>query len=313
MKLSAHELTSLTRQTGRWRIDHHALVSPLLGATLTFTIEKSSQLTVLVHNHANPLSPSQYFTVQVDNGPWHRWPASRGKWTLPLTTSRHQVTIMTGGNCDLDDVWGGQQIFAIQGLDVDSGSQLQPIFHDQHVLILGDSITAGCWVAGKHASVDYRPESNYVGVAQKMLPTVEFQRVAYSAAGVLRPGTGNVPVAIDWLDHFDAHQLVSPQHYDLVIVALGVNDQRFSQQQFSTAYQNYIHAVLHRYQTDIALMVPFLQTFKDNIQQLGQQLAIPVINTANWCHHTVDGLHPDQQGSLEAGHHFAQVIQQLLQ
>ena len=55
-----------------------------------------------------------------------------------------------------------------------------------------------------------RQEQNFVGLAQDKID-VDLARVAYSAAGVLRPATGGVPVAIDWLDHFNA-QTPWPPH-----------------------------------------------------------------------------------------------------
>ncbi len=66
---------------------------------------------------------------------------------------------MTGGNCDLDDVWNLQQDFSLDSLEIDSKGQMIPFQRSANVLILGDSITAGCWVNGKHASVIYRPET----------------------------------------------------------------------------------------------------------------------------------------------------------
>lgn len=313
MKLSASDLVKKAHLTGRWRISQQSLISPLLGASLNFEVEHTSQIIINVSNQANLLSPSQYFTARVDNDPWHRWPASQENNQLTLSTDRHHITIMTGGNSDLDDVWWQQQDFKVNSVILDDGAKLWQTIPDKKVLILGDSITAGCWVNGKHASVDYRPESNYVSVAQDLLTNVELQRVAYSAAGVLRPGTGNVPVARQWLSHFDALHTIEPDHYDLVIIALGVNDRRFPQKEFSEQYTRYLQAVIARYQTKIALMVPFLQSFKECIQNIGKQRSIPVITTDGWCQHTVDGLHPDSQGSVEAGQHFAQAIQQLVQ
>lgn len=313
MRLSAPELMHQARLAGRWRLDGQSLISPLLGSSISFSVVNTSLLTVDVSNHANSLSPSQYFTVQVDNDPWLRWPAATRKWQLRISPVAHHITIMTGGNSDRDDVWFRQQDFCVNAIEIDTGARIKPIGPSKSILILGDSITAGCWVNGKHPSIDYRPESNYVGIAQSFFPDIELQRVAYYAAGVIRLGAGNVPRAIQWLDHFDASHSIKPRSYDLVVIALGVNDRRFSVERFYPAYQEYVNAVVARYQCPVALMVPFLQSFKNCIQEIGQQQSIPVINTERWCLYTVDGLHPDQQGSNEAGRHFAQVIKQLLQ
>ena len=313
MKLTSDDIQKVAHLTGRWRSVSYTLQSPLLGSTIQFRIHNTKQITIFTTNHANALSPSQYWTCRIDDGPWYRWPARWQEVTLNVSPRAHQVIIMTGGNCDLDNVWSLQEDFVLNALEVDDGAVITPLKRATNVLILGDSITAGCWVRGKHASVDYRPESNYVGVAQQLLPDIELQRVAYSAAGVLRPGTGNVPVAQEWLTKFDADHYIPAGKYHLVVIALGVNDRRFSNGQFTTAYSEYVRAVQQRYHCAVALMVPFLQSFKNSIYTVGRHFQIPVISTTNWCHHTTDGLHPDQEGSQEAGHHFAETVRQLLQ
>lgn len=313
MKLSADDLFKQTHQMGRWFINQGQLMSPLLGATLCFTVRETTQLTIQTVNHAHPLSPSQFFACRVDEGTWQRWPASQREITLQLTSANHRITIMTAGNCDLDDVWFQEQDFAISGLVVDDGATIRPFKRSRKVLVLGDSITAGCWVRGKHASVDYRPESNYFGIANDLLPQWELHRVAYSAAGVIRPGTGNVPPAGQWLVNLDAQRKAPASNFDLVVIALGVNDRRYPQVEFEMAYRKYVRNVQKRYHCPVALMVPFLQSFKDSISAIGRDLQIPVIPTAGWCQHTTDGLHPDQKGSVEAGHHFAQALRQLVQ
>ncbi|WP_295728798.1 GDSL-type esterase/lipase family protein [uncultured Limosilactobacillus sp.] len=313
MKLSPQEILTAVQPTGRWFVHKQSLMTPLLGASLNFTIENCQNLMIHTVNNANPLSPSQIFTCRVDNGPWQRWPATNHKFQLSLSPANHQVSIMTGGNCDLDNVWTQNQCFTITGIIVNDQAIIKPLTKNQQILVLGDSITAGCWVNGKHASVDYRPESNYLAVAQDQLPKIEIHRIAYSAAGVLRPGTGSVPAALSWLNHTN-HKLIAPaKHFDWVLIALGVNDRRFSAQRFYKAYLNYVRAVQNRYQCPVALMIPFLQSFSSEITQIGKTMNIPVITTKHWCPSTIDGLHPDSFGSLAAGQHFAQAIRQLVQ
>lgn len=313
MKLSPREILRLTHPSGRWFVHDQTLMSPLLGASLNFSINHCHTLTIETVNNAHSLSPSQYFTCRVDDGPWQRWPASDGKFNITMFPHCHQISIMTGGNCDLDDVWTQNQCFTITGITIDDQIIIQPVTKDRQILVLGDPITAGCWVNGKHASVDYRPESNYVAVAQDLLPNIEIQRVAYSAAGVLRPGTDGVPNAIGWLNQLNDRLTAPVQNFDWVVIALGVNDRRFSSHEFQKAYLAYVHAVQGRYQCAIALMVPFLQSFADEITQIGQTMQLPVIVTENWCPETIDGLHPNLHGSRIAGQHFAQAIQQLVQ
>ena len=177
--------------------------------------------------------------------------------------------------------------------------------------IYGDSITAGCWVNGYGASSDYRPEQNFVGLAQDKID-VDLARVAYSAAGVLRPATGGVPVAIDWLDHFNAQAPWPPHPVSLSVINLGVNDRRFSEADFATAYEQYVTALLKRQTSPVALMIPFAQSMANVIRATAQHHQLPVIETAGWCASFTDGLHPDLTGAQQAAPRFAKALTRLL-
>lgn len=314
--LDARKIQQYTYLVGRWQIinwlNSTALYTTSLGSALRFSVRGTKRIVLTTSNNANPLSPSQYYAYRIDDQEWRRWPAKQNQLSITVSPLNHQINIMTGGNCDLDDVWFQKQGFSIQQLSIDDHATIEPLKREQQVLILGDSITAGCWVNGKHASVDYRPETNYVGIAQDLLSNIELHRVAYSAAGVLRPATGNVPVAKKWLDHLNFNISVSPKKYDLVVIALGVNDRRFPTSDFISAYQNYVNQVHRRYQCPVALMIPFLQSYRSEIIAIAQKTQCEWIDTKNWCPSTVDGLHPDQKGSDEAGKHFAVAISKLL-
>ena len=306
------QLLPLVQRTGRWTIkqdgDEPVLYTTNLGSYLRCRVAGTSRLTLNVADHHSPLGPGQVYAIRVDGQQWQRFGAQPGKIRLALTPGPHIVEIMTAGNTDLDSVWSGNQGFAIRSLTVDDDSTLTTTPARPVIDFIGDSITAGCWVAGRHAALDYRPESNYAAVCADLLGA-DSVRIAYSAGGVLRPATGGVPVASTFLRQIDRVTSWIPNHPQLVVVNLGVNDRRYPLPRFVRAYDQFIHQVITTFpDSPIDLLVPFSQHFRGQITAIGHQHGLRVIDTAGWCPSYTDGLHPDQAGTTSAGHHLAQAI-----
>ena len=306
------QLLNPAQQTGRWVVrdidNDQVLYTTNLGSYLRCRITGSHQLTLTVANHHSDLGPGQVYALRVDGNLWRRFPARQEKITVPLTPAPHIIEIMAAGNTDLDEVWTGKQGFAIRSLAVDDAGILTAAPTRPVIDFIGDSITAGCWVAGRHAAADYRPESNYAATCADLI-NADSVRIAYSAGGVLRPATGGVPVASKFLRWIDRDTPWMPNHPQLVVVNLGVNDRRYPVNQFVTAYGRFIRQVTTTFPaTPIVLMIPFSQHFKNEITTIGHRHQLRVIDTANWCPSYTDGLHPDQAGATIAGQHLARVI-----
>ena len=309
---SPAQLLPLARRTGRWTIKQDGndpvLYTTNLGSYLRCRVTGTHQLTLTVGNHHSPLGPGQVYAIRVDRQQWQRFVAQPGEIKLTLTPGPHSVEVMAAGNTDLDAVWSGNQGVAIYSLAVDNGGTVAAAPARPVIDFIGDSITAGCWVAGRHAALDYRSESNYAAVCADLLGA-DSVRIAYSAGGVLRPATGGVPVASAFLRQIDQETSWAPNHPQLVVVNLGVNDRRYPLSQFVQAYDQFVHQVIATFpDAPIDLLVPFSQHFRDQITAIGHQHGLRVIDTAGWCPSYTDGLHPDQAGATTAGHHLAQAI-----
>ena len=126
---------------------------------------------------------------------------------------------MTAGNCDLDQVWAGHQGFALQALACADHAQWSPQPPAPVATIIGDSITAGCWVAGKHASADYRAESNYVGVGQRLIAPTAQPDCLFGPLGLSVPGPGASHQLLAWLTQTDATHLAPAIQTPWLIVA----------------------------------------------------------------------------------------------
>ncbi|MFR0771614.1 MAG: SGNH/GDSL hydrolase family protein [Limosilactobacillus pontis] len=305
------QLLPFAQRTGRWMLkedrDSPVLYTTNLEATCVAesSVPTSLPLTSLTITH--PRSQPG-LRCRVDGQPWQRFAAQPGKFSLVLSPATHTIEIMTAGNTDLDAVWSGSQGFAIRSLAVDNGGTLMAAPARPVIDFIGDSITAGCWVAGRHAALDYRPENNYAATCADLLGA-DSVRIAYSAGGVLRPATGGVPVASSFLSQIDQDTCWTPNHPQLVVINLGVNDRRYPQAKFVDAYDRFIHQVVTTFPTaSIDLMVPFSQHFRDQITTIGRRHQLRVIDTAGWCPSYIDGLHPDQTGTIIAGRRLAQAI-----
>lgn len=309
------DLIKFASRTGRWTVkkinNMLTLYTTNLGSYLRFKVSNAKKCQITVLPNQNSLSPSQVFAFRIDGGKWQRAQASLEKIDIPLDSILHTIEIMAAGNSDIDEVWQGNEGFAIKNIYLDNGAIMaapqRPV-----VNFIGDSITAGCWVVGNHPAADYRPETNYAGICADLL-NVDSVRIAYSAGGVLRPATGGVPTADVFLGKIDDQTLWTPNHPDLTVINLGVNDRRFPLAQFTAAFDLFIQQVKLTFpHTPLAIIIPFSQTFASEIRKIATKHNCSIIETKTWSHSFTDGLHPDQAGAIAEGKMLAQALQPLL-
>ncbi|QIZ05052.1 SGNH/GDSL hydrolase family protein [Limosilactobacillus reuteri] len=309
------DLIKFASRTGRWTVkkinNMPTLYTTNLGSYLRFKVSNAKKCQITVLPNQDSLSPSQVFAFRIDGGKWQRAQASLEKIDIPLDSILHTIEIMAAGNSDIDEVWQGNEGFAIKNIYLDNGAIMaapqRPV-----VNFIGDSITAGCWVVGNHPAADYRPETNYAGICADLL-NVDSVRIAYSAGGVLRPATGGVPTADVFLGKIDDQTLWTPNHPDLTVINLGVNDRRFPLAQFTAAFDLFIQQVKLTFpHTPLAIIIPFSQTFASAIRTIATKHNCSIIETKTWSHSFTDGLHPDQAGAIAEGKMLAQALQPLL-
>lgn len=313
-KYQPTDLIKFASRTGRWTVkkinNMPTLYTTNLGSYLRFKISNAKKCQITILPNQNSLSPSQVFAFRIDSGKWQRAQASLEKIDIPLDSTLHTIEIMAAGNTDIDEVWQGNEGFAIKNIYLDNG-EIMAAPQRPVVNFIGDSITAGCWVVGNHPAADYRPETNYAGICADLL-NVDSVRIAYSAGGVLRPATGGVPTADVFLGKIDAQTSWTPNHPDLNVINLGVNDRRFPLAQFIAAFDLFIQQVKLTFpHTPLAIMIPFSQTFASEIRKIATKHACSIIETKTWHHSFTDGLHPDQAGAIAEGKMLAQALQPL--
>lgn len=314
-KYQPTDLIKFASRTGRWTVkkinNMPTLYTTNLGSYLRFKVSNAKKCQITVLPNQNSLSPSQVFAFRVDGGKWQRAQASLEKIDIPLDSTLHTIEIMAAGNSDIDEVWQGNEGFAIKNIYLNN-CEIMAAPQRPVVNFIGDSITAGCWVVGNHPAADYRPETNYAGICADLL-NVDSVRIAYSAGGVLRPATGGVPTADVFLGKIDAQTSWTPNHPELNVINLGVNDRRFPLAQFIAAFDLFIQQVKLTFpHTPLAIMIPFSQTFASEIRKIATKHNCSIIETKTWSHSFTDGLHPDQAGAITEGKMLAQALQPLL-
>ena len=314
-KYQPTDLIKFASRTGRWTVkkinNMPTLYTTNLGSYLRFKVSNAKKCQITVLPNQNSLSPSQVFAFRVDGGKWQRAQASLEKIDIPLDSTLHTIEIMAAGNSDIDEVWQGNEGFAIKNIYLNNG-EIMAAPQRPVVNFIGDSITAGCWVVGNHPAADYRPETNYAGICADLL-NVDSVRIAYSAGGVLRPATGGVPTADVFLGKIDAQTSWTPNHPELNVINLGVNDRRFPLAQFTAAFDLFIQQIKLTFpHTPLAIMIPFSQTFASEIRKIATKHDCSIIETKTWSHSFTDGLHPDQAGAIAEGKMLAQALQPLL-
>ena len=295
---------------GRWAVkqiaDRDVMYSTNLGAEIDFQVTDASfvRLTFLPLAYELP----SWVAIQIDGLPVQRQAVTNDPLGLTLDGRPHVVRVVLGGNTDEDRVWDGNQGFAVKALTTDG--ELQPVQLGRHsVTWIGDSLTAGCWVMGKQPAEDYRAEANYAAVASDLL-NARNVRIAYSAVGLSKPGTGGVPVLPEVLTAVDSKTTWQPVPTDLVVINVGTNDRHTDDTTFTVVLRRFLNQVQALYPNSrLAVMIPFNQNFAAIIRAVvAEFMQLQLIETATWQLSTTDGVHLDLAGSRMAGELTAQAL-----
>lgn len=303
---------------GRWvpkTIDNQSVMyTTNLGASLLMMTKNTNRLKLKFLN-TTPTSKFQpEIAIFIDDQPELRLKVNEVRSELQFETKKpHLIRITFAGNSDADEVWLHQQGLAISSISVPTSGNLIAVKPaGRTIAFVGDSITAGCWVLKRIPSSGYAAEQNYAAQTARLLNAQDI-RIAYSAAGLLRYGTGGVPVAPRFVKYIDFETPAPAYHPDQVIVNIGTNDRRFEallvQEQFLNFFQE-LHALFP--DAHLNVFVPFNQSFAKELKQLADRFPqlIYLIETSAWPITYTDGVHPDLNGSKIIAQNLSQVLLQ---
>lgn len=214
-------------------------------------------------------------------------------------------------NKDGDNVWSGSQGIAFTGIDVDKDGVVEPITTNKKIgLFYGDSITAGCWVLDRNLpSQGYASEANYVAKCCEALGCLNV-RVAFSAAGVTKGGTGGVPKFIDFIDNMDSTTEERSQLPDFIVINMGINDHEATMKEFQSELLKCVKRIQEKYNgITILLMLPFSNARKEEIKKVVATTENTVfIDTTDWKIECIDKKHPNLEGSKVVGRKIAEEL-----
>jgi len=297
---------------GRWAVktiaNQRVMYSTNLGAEMWFQVTAASYVRITMLELAKEL-PS-WIAIQIDGLPYQRQAVTAESIQLTFDGRPHIVRVVLSGNTDADQVWTQNVGFAVKTLTTDG--ELRPVQLGQASLsFIGDSITAGCWVAGRQPAEDYRGEANYAAIASDLLDARNV-RIAYSAVGLNKAGTGGVPPLPVSLTAIDAQTPWTPVPTDLVVINVGSNDRIETAASFTTLLRQFLSQVQTLYpNSQLVVMIPFNQCFDRIVRSVvAEFMHIDLIETADWQPSTTDYTHPDLAGSQVAGTLLAQALRQ---
>lgn len=283
-----------------------------LGSAIFAKIKGTTQVQIGFLNNGNPTGNPQEIAYSVDGGDYIRDSVDHAPFTITgLDTNEHYLRIVLAGNKDADLVWSGDQGFAFTGITVDAGATIEPVKPKSRVLVaFGDSISAGCWVLDRATpSQGYAAEENYVEQCCDLL-RINDVRVAFSASGVTKAGTGGVPAMPAFIDNMDAATPEKSDLPDFITINMGTNDGAATSQDFQTAYQSCVNRIQQKYPGVIIFCIlPFIGYRKTEIQAVvSASENTEFIDTTGWNITTQDGVHPDLNGSITAGQKLAEFL-----
>jgi hypothetical protein len=299
---------------GRWiRKTIHAMdcmYTINMGSALFFKVKGANTVTLGFLTDIYNTDPSG-IAYSVDGGPYTRAAVNHAPVVITgLDTNEHWIRAIVYATSDDDQLWDHDQGVAFTGVTADAGI-IEAVKPKARIAeFFGDSITAGCWLLSHVTSTEsHGGEQNYVEKCCEWLQAINV-RVAFSAAGVTKGGTGGVPSLIHYIDQMDAKTNEKADLPDFIVVNIGQNDDAATSEDFQTGLQDCVHRIqIKRPGVLIFLMVPFSGVRKTEIQAVADSSSNAVfIDTTGWDITYTDGVHPDQNGSVHAGQKLAEFL-----
>ncbi|MCV3320918.1 SGNH/GDSL hydrolase family protein [Pediococcus ethanolidurans] len=316
VETSANGLFSGVYFMGRWVskviANQNVMYTTNLGAALLLMTKSTDHLNLKFLNTIPNARFQPEIAIFIDDQSELRLKVDEVPDELQFETKKsHLVRITFAGNSDADEVWLRQRGLAINDISVPTSGKIIAVKPaGKTIAFIGDSITAGCWVKKRIPSSGYAAEQNYAAQTARKLNAQDI-RIAYSAAGLLRYGTGGVPAAPRFVKYIDFETKAPQYKPDQVIINIGTNDRRFDGNLVQEQFLNFFNEI-HQLFPNAALnaLIPFNQSFATELQELATRFPklFFLIETRDWPITYTDGVHPDLHGSEVIAQRLTQVL-----
>ncbi|UQS81868.1 GDSL-type esterase/lipase family protein [Bombilactobacillus folatiphilus] len=294
--------------SGRWMQTQHGMYTTNLGAQI-FTQSQGAQVIKWFFSTKAPQDDT-WLAYQIDDQPFQRQMLTSAPLLIELPdTGKHQIRLVYSGNAKTDNVWKRHEGLYFD--QVQTSGQLTPVKPvGSPITFIGDSITAGCWVAGPTPGKDYRAESNYAALVAQHFNKEDI-RICYAAAGVVQAGAGGVPNAQTFVEQMAFNQPYQPINSSDVIINLGTTDRKVNDNEFRVGFELLLQKIKLQYPTSrLWVMIPFAQVHADIIREEASEYDnTTIVETKDWDLSYTDGLHPNLQGTQVAAQELIAVLQ----
>lgn len=256
---------------------------------------------------ANSVDQDAMLAVRIDNGAYTRIKATNNQQVLAsnLSDGVHIIeVVMDGIQEKTAGIWAEGNGISFKGFNVET-TAVKP--RNKTILYFGDSITEGVNVLGGGANPDVNSGyQTYAGVASRLLNVNDY-RVGFGGTGMTKGGSGGVPKALDYLNYIWAGVEDTEFYPDLIVINHGTNDINATDDNFKTAYREFIKQLSVKYSgVRIFCMRPFNGTKGGVIKQVAAEFKhCYYVDTSDITVSTSDGTHPDVAGHFVGGRKLA--------
>lgn len=269
------------------------MLTTYMGSAIIMTVRNTTKITAnfIIDNGVSGINPPIHY--RIDGGDWVDTSVSSELiLSSNLSTTEHIIEIRTGHMSIEDNVFYTLKgLWNLTGFTLDSGGVAEPIkANNRHVLILGDSISAG---------VGAGVNKGYVARTCEKLNLQDIRVTIPSSALVNNPSRPSLPNLNNFGFRSSAGVYAESDTPDFIVVNIGTNDASVSASSFLNGYRNLLDRLQRKFPgTVVFCLRPFNGTHTVSVSQASLEYINAVyVDTTEWSYTTTDGSHLDEAGA----------------
>jgi hypothetical protein len=298
---------------GQWGHQPGVAITVNSGSRISFSFA-GERLQLLFDTTGLTVAPHLWITI--DGGEPALHPIEKPVIELSAPDGRHQVEVVVKDVNEHVNRWNPPfecaVVFAGMVLDVNSRLRLSGRPGGPRLEFYGDSITQGVLALSTHPESEGADgTASYAYLTACAFGATSYQ-VGFGRQGILRPGNGDVPPAMEsfgWNFAGSPAERVEPS--DVVVINLGVNDETLAPEQ----YADFVTRVRSAYPgTTIVSLTPFSGKHAAAIKSAVKSLDDPnvvLVDSTGWitAADTTDGVHPSVTGHAKIADHLISALE----
>jgi lysophospholipase L1-like esterase len=324
---------------GRWDLKEAGSIGAITVNTGSTILANFHGTGAMLHFTVNQY-PQQFPTLwlQVDDQEWRvivpgdELPISR----RPLADGDHSIRIVVKGFREWERRWDPplESSIVFRGLSLTSGGKLldPPLRPNRLIEYVGDSITEGVLVLVDEKSAATRPRERWPQFSDgrrtwayqsSLMVGAEPRIVGFGRLGLTIQANGGVPPGIYSFPYiYNGVPIDKSKIPDAVVVNMGTNDGRASDEVFGPLYKAYIETIRKQYPSAMIFCLrPFAGAHGEIIHKTVESLSgggdkmLRFVDTTGWIDpaaHTTDRVHLNLDGNGIAAEKLAAILRKEL-